>query len=134
MRYPWLDWVVIGAITLAIVFFFSTLQNRAPVGEVIGGSVSLSPQDCVIYSSPSKSYLLSSSLRLCPNATHPVDYFDLLESEVVIDCQGSTIHGNGGALFVASIDQPTVTLRRCVVEGYDGLYSNQNPVNVIVEN
>ncbi len=132
MRYPWLDWVFMGTVVLAIVFFFSFIQQRNAVGNVVGGIISTPSENCVNYSA-SQPYALSSSLLLCPATTHRVDYFALSESDLVIDCQGSTIQGTGGALFVAQTNQPTVTLRDCVIEGYDGLYSAQNPVTVKIE-
>ncbi len=132
MRHSWFDWVFVGAVVLAIVFFFSFIQQRNAVGNVVGGTVSLPPQDCVNYSTL-QPYTLSSSLRLCGDAIHHVEYFTLVESDLVIDCQGSTIQGDGGALFVAQTSQPTVTLRDCEIAGFDGHYSNQNPVTVKIE-
>lgn len=132
MRHAWMDWVFMGLIVLAVVAFFSFTQQRNAIGQVTGGSLSLPPADCISYSSP-QPIVVSSSLLLCPNTTHYVDYFELLESDVVIDCQGSIIQGSGGALFVARGDSPTITLRNCSTQGYDGLYSVQNPVLVRIE-
>lgn len=132
MRSAWVDWVFMGAVVLAVVVFLSYAQQRAALGQVVGGNVSLSPQDCVSYSSP-QTISLSTSLLLCPNTTHQLDYFSLTESGLVINCQGSTLQGSGGALFVPTVENPTITLIDCVVRGFDGLYSTINPVTVRVE-
>lgn len=132
MRYAWMDWVFMGLIVLAVVSFFSFTQQRNAIGQVAGGTLSLPAQDCISYPS-SQPIVVTSSLLLCPDAIHYVDYFELVESDIVINCQGSTVQGSGGALLVARGDSPTITLRNCSTQGYDGLYSTQNPVVVRVE-
>jgi hypothetical protein len=132
MRSAWVDWVFMGAVVLAVVVFLSYAQQRVAVGQVVGGNISLSSQDCVSYSSP-QSVSLSTSLLLCPNTTHSVEYFSLVESGLVINCQGSILQGSGGALFVSEAENPTITLVDCVTRGFDGLYSTINPVVVRVE-
>lgn len=132
MRHAWMDWVFMGLIVLAVVAFFAFTQQRNAVGQVAGGTLSLPPKDCISYPA-SQPIVVTSSLLLCSDAIHYVDYFELVESDVVIDCQGSTLQGSGGALFVARGDSPIITLRNCSTQGYDGLYSVQNPVVVRVE-
>ena len=135
MKNEWGDWLFMGAVVLAIVVFFSFATQRNVIGRVIEGAVSSPASDCVDYSSssPSATIALSSSLRLCANTIHLIDHFRVEESDLVIDCQNSIIQGNGGALFVPAIDNPTITLKDCSTKGFDGLYSTQNPLVVRVE-
>lgn len=134
MRSAWNDWLFMGAVVLTIIVFFSFASQRNAIGRVVDGTISNSA-DCVDYSavSPSATIALSSSLRLCSNTIHLIDYFQVEESDLVIDCQDSTIQGNGGALFVPAIDNPILTLKDCTIQGFDGLYSTLNPLVVRVE-
>ncbi len=133
MRYPWLDWVFMGAMVVAIIIFFSFASQRAANANVVGGNIVAPPQDCVAKTG-FETIPLSYSILFCPNTVNDIDHFELADSGLVINCQGSTLHGRGGALFVAQTVQPTITLRNCVVEGFDGLFTATNPVNVVVEN
>jgi hypothetical protein len=132
MRNDWNDWIFMAAVVFSVVVLFSFAAQRVSIGRVVGGSVASSP-DCVTYAS-SQVVSLSSSLLLCPNTTHQVDYFSVEEDGLVIDCQNSIIQGSGGALFVPRIDNPTITLKDCSTQGFDGLYSALNPLVVRVEN
>lgn len=133
MRYPWLDWVFMGAMVVAIILFFSFASQRSANANVIGGNIITPPQDCVAKTG-FETIPLSYSILFCPNTVNDIDHFELIESGLVINCQGSTLNGRGGALFVAQINQPTITLRDCALTGFGGLFTSTNPVNVIVEN
>lgn len=124
------DWLMIGTIVLAMVFLFSFMQQRTAAGQVIGGNVEL---QCVTLAHAEPVSITTSRLYLCANQIHSVEYFELHAKETIIDCAGSTLQGNGGALLVARVTHPTVTLRNCQLNGFEGLYSSQNPVTVKVE-
>ncbi len=130
MRNSWVDWAVIIVVIASLFFLVSFVQQKTVQGHVVG--LSFSSKECFNYTS-SQVHSLTSSLRLCAGAVHMVDYFELWKNDLVIDCQGSTLKGDGGALFVAQTSNLTVTLKHCVVEGYDGLYSAENPLVVRVE-
>lgn len=132
MKRDWNDWIFMGAVVFSVIILFSFATQRSAVGRVVGDAV-VPPANCVSYSSSQK-ISLESSLLLCPDSTHAVDYFSVEEDGLVIDCQGSTLQGSGGALFVPTLDNPSITLKDCLVQGFDGLYSTTNPLVVRVEN
>lgn len=76
-----------------------------------------------------------SKIVLCPDRVHLVEYFLIRTDQSLIDCQGSIVKGTGGALLLPEgVVNPRVTLKDCVLEGYEGLYSSRNPVDVYIVN
>lgn len=132
MRNDWNDWIFMAAVVFSVVVLFSFAAQRVSIGRVVGDAV-VPSANCVSYTQ-SQAVTLSSSLLLCPDTTHYVDYFSIEEDGLVIDCQNSIIQGSGGALFVPTIENPTLTLKDCSTQGFDGLYSTLNPLVVRVEN
>ncbi len=131
MRREWVDWAIVLMVFGALITLVFIIQSSTLSGSVTG--VSFENKDCLSYRTL-QSYPLTSSIRLCANQTHFVEYFDVYTNESVIDCQGSTLKGNGGALFVSHKNtQPLITLRHCVLEGYDGFSQASKSVDVRVE-
>jgi hypothetical protein len=129
MNHSALDWVAVMGIFLSLVGFFVLVQHRTVQGQF----VSLSFPSCVSLSNSGEKVVVSKNLVLCPNTIHSIDYFLIQASNAVIDCQHSSIQGSGGSLFVSSFPNPSVTLKNCEINGFDGLYPNNNPVTVYVE-
>ncbi len=128
------DWLMVGLIFLVLIGLFMFVQARSPIvtGRVLDYSF-FEQTPCVSYSEGKPVAVNGRTLNLCGNQTHSVDYFELFSNETTIRCNGSTISGNGGALFVARIPNPKVSLQNCVVENFDGFYQNKNPVDVRIE-
>lgn len=130
MSHRTFDWAFMIILIFALVVFVWFVSQRSISGQAIGGSVSTS--HCLSYEE-GLSYSVVGRVNLCANQIHRVDFFEVM-GDTFLDCRGSTIQGEGGALFVAREDSPSVTLHNCVVSGYDGLYVASAPVRVTVEN
>lgn len=125
--------MVVGVIALFLIVFVAFVQAR---GTIITGKLldaSLWGVDCQTFSNLDLVSVRSSSLNLCAGQTHLVDYFSLESSNTTIQCNHSILQGNGGALFVSKTKNAHVTLRDCILQGYDGFYPNTNPIAVRVE-
>jgi hypothetical protein len=129
MRNSTLDWIAVAGIFLALIGFFMLIQNRTVQGQFVAIDSPL----CTSFHGSVPIIVSKEKLTLCPGTVHQIDYFALQKKETVIDCQHSTIQGNGGALFVSQTSEPSVTIKDCQLEGFDGLYQNSKPVNVFVE-
>ncbi len=127
------DWVVVGVIAISLVVFFTFVQhsNNTITGNVVGTAFK-SDQSCYSFTDASLSVVITEPyIALCPNTTHHLDYFELRHENAVINCQGSTIDGTGGALFIPKTsNQPRVTLQNCSIENFGGLFQNARPVTV----
>ena len=131
MQRSWFDWLMVIILFSAILAFFMFVQQRGITGQVVG--VVQSSPACVSLTNNQPASLYSQELVLCPG-THEVDYFDLKRPQTRIECQGSLIQGTGGAAFISTIPRAQVTLVDCTLKGFEGLYSNQHPIEIIFEN
>lgn len=132
MKRDHFDWMMVGFVVLFLVVFVAFVHARGGTitGKLIGVN-SLAPA-CESFSDL-ESVSVSSTLNLCRGQTHLVDYFSVESPNVIIQCNQSILQGNGGALFVSKIPNAHITLRGCIVQGYDGFYQSANPLSVRME-
>ncbi|MDZ4256833.1 MAG: hypothetical protein U1C71_04440 [archaeon] len=131
MNHESFDWLMVGILFFALLAFFLFVQHRSITGQVV---ISNSyPKDCQSYANFQGINLYDSRLTLCPGIQE-IGYFHLKRPQTTIHCQNTTIRGNGGAIFITTLPQAQVTLDSCSLEGFDGLYPNRQPINVIVKN
>ncbi len=129
-----MDWLVFGILALGLIAFFMFVNNGTTVTGRVVGTAFNENRNCYSFDSGLPVMVTQPSLRLCPNTTHAIDYFSIQTRQVLIDCQGSTLQGSGGALLVVEgVNHPRVTLLNCSWEGFDGLYSRTNPIDVYVK-
>lgn len=124
------DWLIVGVFALGLIAFFMLVTNKTATGHAIGTAYD-SSKSCYAFDAGLPVVVTQDSMVLCADQLNKVAYFSIQVKQTTIDCQGSTIQGNGGAFLVPSrVTNPRVTLRNCTVENYQGLYSTKNPVDV----
>ncbi|MFH0970251.1 MAG: hypothetical protein V1776_02205 [Candidatus Diapherotrites archaeon] len=129
-----IDWVLVGVFAVGLIAFFFFINQRTATGNVTGMAFN-EYANCYSFSQKLPVVVAHDPIILCPDTIQQVDYFAIQIPQITIKCNGSTIQGNGGALFVPEgVSNPHVTLENCRVENFDGLYSQQNPVDVYLVN
>lgn len=128
-----MDWLLVAALAVGLIAFFWMISAKhASVGQATGLAY-VKEKGCYELSTGLPAVVTDELIVLCTDFTHVVDYFIIQVDQTTIDCQGSIVKGNGGALLLPeNVVSPRVTLRGCVLEGYGGLYSSKNPVDVYV--
>jgi hypothetical protein len=128
-----MDWLLFALLALGLIGFYWMISSKSsPTGQV-GGIAYDEGAACYRLDSGLPAVVTYERIVLCPNFTHSVSYFVIQVDQTIIDCQGSLVKGKGGALLLPeNVNNPRVTLKDCVLEGYEGLYSSQNPADVYV--
>lgn len=126
-----MDWLLFAVLAIGLIaFFWMVSSTHSAVGQATGLAYA-KEKGCYHFDSGLPVVVTDELIVLCGNSTHLVDYFVIQADQATIDCQGSTVKGVGGALLLPEyVVSPRVTLKGCVVEGYGGLYSSRNPVDV----
>ncbi len=127
-----MDWLIVGVVAIGLIAFFMLVSQRTLTGQAYGTAYN-NYANCYSFTQGLPVVATYDSIDLCANATHTLAYIAVRVPQLEVNCHGSTIQGAGGALFITEgVSNPRVTLKECVVEGFDGMYSNQDPVNVYV--
>ena len=128
------DWALVAVLSLALIAFFMFMSHRVSSGQVLGTAFD-SAHSCYAFAQGLPVVVTYDSIILCPDTEQLVEYFVIQVPQVTIDCQGSLLKGDGGALLVPeNVVKPRVTLKDCKTEGFGGLYSSQNPVDLYSSN
>ena len=128
-----MDWLLFAVLALGLIaFFWMVSAKHASVGQATGLAY-VKEKGCYELGTGAPAVVTDKLIILCGDFTHSVDYFAIQTPQTTIDCQGSVVRGNGGALLLPeNVVSPRVTLKDCVLEGYGGLYSSKDPVDVYV--
>lgn len=128
-----MDWLLFAVLAIGLIaFFWMVTSKHSAVGQATGLAY-VKEKECYQLDSGLPAVVTDELIVLCGDSTHLVDYFVIQTEQTTIDCQGSIVKGNGGALLLPeNVVSPRVTLKGCAFTGYGGMYSSQSPVDVYV--
>ncbi len=130
-----MDWLLFAVLALGLIAFFWMISTKhSSVGQATGLAY-VKEKGCYELGEGLPAVVTDEMIVLCGDYAHSVDYFAIQIEQTTIDCQGSTVKGNGGALLLPeNVVSPRVTLKDCTLTGYGGLYSSKDSVDVYVVN